>query len=65
LDDKNDDDWTLIATSCVEAGVDFSFKTGVREVASLVSLLQTAGRVNRHNNINAANCLVSDFKRRR
>jgi CRISPR-associated endonuclease/helicase Cas3 len=48
LVDNSDSDWTLIATSCVEAGVDFSFKTGVREAASLVSLLQTAGRVNRH-----------------
>lgn len=54
LADKDDNDWTLVATSCVEAGVDFSFKTGVREIASLVSLLQTAGRVNRHNNIRAA-----------
>lgn len=54
LKDKNDDDWTLVATSCVEAGVDFSFNTGVREVASLVSLLQTAGRVNRHNNMPGA-----------
>lgn len=44
----NDTDWTLVATSCVEAGVDLSFKSGVREAASLVSLLQTAGRVNRH-----------------
>lgn len=40
-------DWTLIATSCVEAGVDFSFRSGLRERASLTSLLQTAGRVNR------------------
>lgn len=48
LKDESDTDWTLVATSCVEAGVDFSFKTGFREVASLVSLLQTAGRVNRH-----------------
>jgi len=40
-------EWTLIATSCVEAGVDFSFRTGLRERASLTSLLQTAGRVNR------------------
>ncbi len=40
-------DWTLVATSCVEAGVDFSFRTGFRERASLTSLLQTAGRVNR------------------
>jgi len=54
LVDPDDNDWTLIATSCVEAGVDLSFKTGVREVASLVSLLQTAGRVNRHNHISAA-----------
>lgn len=53
LADPNDTEWSLIATSCVEAGVDFSFKTGVREAASLVSLLQTAGRVNRHNHINA------------
>lgn len=54
LNDEEDTDWTLIATSCVEAGVDLSFRTGVREIASLVSLLQTAGRVNRHNNIHAA-----------
>ena len=40
-------EWTLVATSCVEAGVDFSFRTGLRERASLTSLLQTAGRVNR------------------
>ena len=43
----DDRDWTLVATSCVEAGVDFSFRTGVRERASLNSLLQIAGRVNR------------------
>jgi len=53
LADANDTEWTLVATSCVEAGVDLSFKTGVREAASLVSLLQTAGRVNRHDHINA------------
>ena len=45
----NDDDrnWTLVATSCVEAGVDFSFRTGIRERACLNSLLQIAGRINR------------------
>ena len=41
-------DWTLVATSCVEAGVDLSFRTGLRESASLVSLIQVGGRVNRH-----------------
>ncbi|MEI6125849.1 MAG: CRISPR-associated endonuclease Cas3'' [Pseudomonadota bacterium] len=51
LTNNEDSNWTLVATSCVEAGVDFSFQTGVREAASLVSLLQTAGRVNRHGHI--------------
>ena len=47
LEDFGDTDWVLFATSCVEAGVNLSFRTGVRELGSLVSLLQTAGRVNR------------------
>jgi CRISPR-associated endonuclease Cas3-HD len=47
LADDSDHDWTFIATSCVEAGVDFSFRTGFREAGSLVSLLQAGGRVNR------------------
>ena len=46
LADPDDADWTLVATSCVEAGVDFSFRTGFREISSLLSLLQAAG--NRH-----------------
>ena len=49
LKNKGDRDWTLVATSCVEAGVDFSFRTGIRERAGLNSLLQIAGRVNRGN----------------
>ena len=48
LKDKNDADWTLVATSCVEAGVDFSFRSGFRELSSLLSLLQASGRVNRN-----------------
>ena len=48
LADGSDTDWVLVATSCVEAGVDFSFRTGFRELASLLSLLQAAGRINRH-----------------
>ncbi|MFZ4439896.1 MAG: CRISPR-associated helicase/endonuclease Cas3 [Syntrophales bacterium] len=54
LEDRGDTEWSLVATSCVEAGVDLSFQTGVREAASLVSLLQTAGRVNRHGKVNTA-----------
>jgi CRISPR-associated endonuclease/helicase Cas3 len=47
LRQPNHRDWTLVATSCVEAGVDISFRTALRERCSLTSLLQTAGRVNR------------------
>ncbi|MBE6094438.1 MAG: CRISPR-associated endonuclease Cas3'' [Schwartzia succinivorans] len=54
LNNNADNDWTLVATSCVEAGVDFSFKTGFREMASLLSLLQAAGRVNRGGSDNDA-----------
>lgn len=54
LKDKNDTNWTLVATSCVEAGVDFSFRTGFRENSSLLSLLQAAGRVNRHGEYSTA-----------
>lgn len=47
LADESDTDWTLVATSCVETGVDFSFRSGFRELSSLLSLLQASGRVNR------------------
>lgn len=47
-ENKGDSHWCLVATSCVEAGMDFSFRTGVREMASLASLVQLAGRVNRN-----------------
>lgn len=48
LADKHDNEWTLVATSLVEAGVDFSFRTGLREAAGLVNLIQLGGRINRH-----------------
>ncbi len=35
-------DWCLVATSCVEAGVDFSFRSAFRESWGLVNLLQIA-----------------------
>ena len=45
---KPDLDWVLVATSCVEAGVDFSFVTAFRERCRTSSLVQIGGRVNRH-----------------
>ena len=41
------EDWTLVATSCVEAGMNFSFRMGFRERASTASLIQVGGRVSR------------------
>jgi len=45
---SNFTDWTLVATSCVEAGLDFSFGTAFRERSRASSLVQIGGRVNRH-----------------
>ena len=42
-----DRNWTLVATSLVEAGMDFSFGTGFRQRCSVASLIQTGGRINR------------------
>jgi CRISPR-associated endonuclease/helicase Cas3 len=47
LKNRNDEDWILVATSCVEAGLDFSFRTTFRESCGLVNLLQISGRASR------------------
>lgn len=52
--------WILIATSLVEAGLDFSFASAFRQRASATSLIQIAGRVNRHSEIDHE-CCVWDF----
>jgi CRISPR-associated endonuclease/helicase Cas3 len=52
-------DWVLVATSCVEAGVDLSFVTAFRERCRATSLVQIGGRVNRHGE--RSDGLVWDF----
>lgn len=42
---SSDHKWVLVATSCVEAGMNFSFRTGFRERFGLCNLVQLAGRV--------------------
>lgn len=38
----------LVSTQSIEAGVDLDFDVGFREISSISSIIQTAGRVNRH-----------------
>lgn len=51
--------WTLIATSLMEAGVDVSFRTSFRERYGTISLIQIGGRTNR--NSEWLTGLVHDF----
>jgi CRISPR-associated endonuclease/helicase Cas3 len=60
LGNQRDRDWTLVATSCVEAGLDFSFRTAVRESCSVASAIQTGGRTNREGDWSA--CEVWDVR---
>lgn len=53
-------DFTLVATSCVEAGLDFSFTSAFRESASVANLIQVGGRVRR--NIENFDPTLIDFK---
>ena len=47
LKNRPNDDWILVATSCVECGIDFSFRYGFREIAGLDNAHQCKGRINR------------------
>ncbi len=60
LQDKSDSDWTLVATSLVEAGINFSFRSAFRERFSAASLIQVGGRANRHGEHDEA-AVVCDF----
>lgn len=54
--------WTLVATSCVEAGVNLSFRSAFRERFAISSTIQIGGRINRHGEYDAAGGgIVYDF----
>lgn len=61
LETHRDGCWTLVATSCVEAGVDLSFRCAFRERFAAASTIQVGGRVNRHGEYDADGGIVYDF----
>lgn len=62
LENRQDNRWTLVATSCVEAGVDLSFRSAFRERFAVASTIQIGGRINRHGEYDAmGGGIVYDF----
>jgi CRISPR-associated endonuclease/helicase Cas3 len=51
--DAKQRNWTLVATSCVEAGLDLSFRSAFRERFTASSTIQVGGRINRHGEYDA------------
>jgi CRISPR/Cas system-associated endonuclease/helicase Cas3 len=54
-------EFVLVATSCVEAGMDFSFEFGFREMAGLLSSQQLLGRLNRSNEYRIGTLVVFEL----
>ena len=59
-ENRPEEGWVMVATSCIEAGVDVSFDIALRERSSIASLIQISGRVNRHGG--GSNAEVWDFQ---
>ncbi len=52
-----------VSTSLVEAGVDLDFDLVVRDIAGFVSIVQAAGRCNRHGKRDTGECWIINLER--
>jgi CRISPR-associated endonuclease/helicase Cas3 len=62
---KNNLPVILIATSCVECGVDFDFPKVYRELAPLPSIIQAAGRCNRNGKSYSGDVIIFQIEKER
>lgn len=61
--DKSSPTLLCVSTSLVEAGVDLDFDLVVRDIAGFVSIVQAAGRCNRHGRRRSGECWVVNLER--
>jgi CRISPR-associated endonuclease/helicase Cas3 len=59
---KNNERIVLISTQLIEAGVDIDFPTLYRDMCPLPSLIQSAGRCNRNNRLDAGNVFLFEIQ---
>lgn len=57
---QNETKILMISTQSIEAGVDLDFEVGFREVAPISSIIQSAGRINRHFGVNQGKLYIFD-----
>lgn len=62
LDPKNPQPTICVSTQLIEAGVDLDFGCVIRSLAGLDSIVQAAGRCNRHGHRKIGNVYVLNFK---